>query len=217
MHFSFKWLNRQERFCGPFVPPPPLALIKKKIRFSSYIGKFRVDQLQSHIWLTASSYMGNNFRISSYIRKSFLIYDFASAPLWFPYIWGKFYFIFYQWEQLKLYIWRPEVGFTGNKFSFSPKIACEINVFPRFSIFAKFRFLSKYSTFCGCNFDKSVKCHKFSQKNSGRKEITEFRIKENVIFQMKKLLMTTAFSAKMKKKNHFRLNSSQKLSRLKQW
>jgi hypothetical protein len=25
------------------------ALIKKKIKFSSYIGKFRVDQLQSHI------------------------------------------------------------------------------------------------------------------------------------------------------------------------
>ncbi len=25
------------------------ALIKKKIKFSSYIGKFRVEQLQSHI------------------------------------------------------------------------------------------------------------------------------------------------------------------------
>ncbi len=34
------------------------ALIKKKIKFSSYIRKFRVEQLQSHIvWLTASSYM----------------------------------------------------------------------------------------------------------------------------------------------------------------
>ncbi len=27
----------------------PNALIKKKIKFSSYIGKFRVEQLQSHI------------------------------------------------------------------------------------------------------------------------------------------------------------------------
>jgi hypothetical protein len=41
-----------------------------------------VEQLQSHIWLTASSYMGNYLRISSYIRKPFLIfYDFATAPL----------------------------------------------------------------------------------------------------------------------------------------
>ncbi len=31
---------------------------KKKIKFSSYIRKFRVEQLQSHLWLTASSYMG---------------------------------------------------------------------------------------------------------------------------------------------------------------
>jgi hypothetical protein len=57
------------------------TLIKKKIKFSSYIRKFRVEQLQSHIWLTASSYMGKYLRISSYIRKPFLIYDFAPAPL----------------------------------------------------------------------------------------------------------------------------------------
>ncbi len=30
------------------------TLIKKKIKFSSYIGKFRVEQLQSHIWGRAS-------------------------------------------------------------------------------------------------------------------------------------------------------------------
>ncbi len=35
------------------------ALIRKKMIFSSYIRKFRMKQLQSHIWLTASSYMGN--------------------------------------------------------------------------------------------------------------------------------------------------------------
>ncbi len=51
------------------------TLIKKKIKFSSYIRKFRVEQLQSHIWLTASSYIGKYMRISSYIRKPFLIYD----------------------------------------------------------------------------------------------------------------------------------------------
>ncbi len=32
-----------------------LTLIKKKIKFSSNIRKFRMEQLQSHIWLTASS------------------------------------------------------------------------------------------------------------------------------------------------------------------
>ncbi len=41
-----------------------------------------MEQLQSHIWLTSSSYMGKYLRISSYIKKSFLIYDFATAPLW---------------------------------------------------------------------------------------------------------------------------------------
>ncbi len=59
----------------------PAALIKKTIKFSSYKGKFRVEQLQSHI-LTASSYMGKYLPISSYIRKPFLIYNFATAPLW---------------------------------------------------------------------------------------------------------------------------------------
>ncbi len=37
--------------------------------------------LQSHIWLMASSYMTKYLRISSYSRKPFLIYDFATAPI----------------------------------------------------------------------------------------------------------------------------------------
>ncbi len=41
-----------------------------------------MEQLQSHIWLTAFSYMGKYLRLSSYIRKPFPIYDFAPAPLW---------------------------------------------------------------------------------------------------------------------------------------
>jgi hypothetical protein len=42
-----------------------------------------MEQLQSHVWLTASSphYMGKYLRISWNIRKPFLIYDFATAPL----------------------------------------------------------------------------------------------------------------------------------------
>ncbi len=58
------------------------TLIKKKIKFSSYIRKFRMEQLQSHRWLTVSSYMEKFLRISLYFKiKPFLIYDFATAPL----------------------------------------------------------------------------------------------------------------------------------------
>ncbi len=74
------------------------SLIKKKIKFSSYIRKLRMEQLQSHIWLTASSYMGKYLRISSYIRKPFLIYNCATAPLWISLYIGKF--LFYQCTRL---------------------------------------------------------------------------------------------------------------------
>ncbi len=67
---------------------------RKKIEFSSYIRKCRMEQLQSHIWLTASSYMGKFLRISSYIRKPFLIYDFATAPLRISLYMRKIWFSF---------------------------------------------------------------------------------------------------------------------------
>jgi hypothetical protein len=44
--------------------------------------KFRMEQLQSQIWLTASWYMGKYLHISSYTREPFLIYEFVTAPLW---------------------------------------------------------------------------------------------------------------------------------------
>jgi hypothetical protein len=50
------------------------TLIKKKIKFSSYIRKSRREQLQR----TASSCMTKYLRISSYIRKPFLTYDLAT-------------------------------------------------------------------------------------------------------------------------------------------
>ncbi len=67
-----------------------------KNKFSSYtcIRKFRVEQLQSHIWRTASLYMGKYLRISSYIRKPFLIHDFATAPLWISLYMRKIWFNF---------------------------------------------------------------------------------------------------------------------------
>ncbi len=53
-----------------------------------------MEQLQSHIWLTASSYMGKSLRISSFIRKPFLISDFATAPLWISLYSRKIWFSF---------------------------------------------------------------------------------------------------------------------------
>ncbi len=71
---------------------------KKENQISSYLRKFRMEQLQSRIWLRASSYMGKYFRISSYT------YQEALPHIWvmtlqllhseFPYIWGKFNFFF---------------------------------------------------------------------------------------------------------------------------
>ncbi len=91
------------RSAGQTHPIPPASngpisvrhtLIKKKIKFSSYIRKFRVEQLQSHIRLTASSYKGKYLSISSNIRKAFLIYDFATAPLWISLYMRKIWFSF---------------------------------------------------------------------------------------------------------------------------
>jgi hypothetical protein len=58
------------------------TLIKNNIKYSSYIRKFIREQLQSHIWLTDSSYMTKYLRISLIIRTPFLTYDFATAPFW---------------------------------------------------------------------------------------------------------------------------------------
>ncbi len=79
-----------------FTWPCQPSLIKKKIKFSSHIRKFRMEQLQSHIWLTATSYVGKYLRISSYIWKPFLIYDFATISLWISLYMRKIYFLFYQ-------------------------------------------------------------------------------------------------------------------------
>jgi hypothetical protein len=53
------------------------TLIKKKIKFSSYVRKFRMEQLQSHIRLTASSSIREPFRIRlcNCSTLNFLIYE----------------------------------------------------------------------------------------------------------------------------------------------
>jgi hypothetical protein len=94
-----------------------VTLITKKIKFSSDIRKFGMEQLQSHIWMTSSSCIGKYLRISSYTRKPFLIYDFATAPLWIFLYMRKIWFFFFlsvhapapapleQWRQFCLYCW----------------------------------------------------------------------------------------------------------------
>ncbi len=77
------------------------TLIKKKIKFSSYMRKFRMERLLNHIWLTASSYtvcMVKYLRISSYIGKPFLIYDFVTASLWISVYVNEESFLFYQFK-----------------------------------------------------------------------------------------------------------------------
>ncbi len=70
------------------------TLIKKKIKFSSYIRKFRVEQLQSHIWWRDSQYMRKCANISPYMRRPLVIYDFATAPFWISLYMRKIWFSF---------------------------------------------------------------------------------------------------------------------------
>ncbi len=68
------------------------TLIKKKTKISSYIRKFIWERLQSHIWLTASSYMVKYLRIlgspSSYMTLQLL-------PCEFPNIYEENFFFFF--------------------------------------------------------------------------------------------------------------------------
>ncbi len=81
------------------------TLIKKKIKFYSYIRKFIRERLQSHIWLSASSKMTKYLRISSYTvlesHSSFMTCN--HSRLNFPYIWDifKFFFISVSYKRLK--------------------------------------------------------------------------------------------------------------------
>jgi len=73
-----------------------------KIKFSSYIRKFRMELLRSHIWLTASSYMVKYLHISPYTvlgsPSSYMTLQLLHSES--PYKWGKSYFLFYQCSNL---------------------------------------------------------------------------------------------------------------------
>ncbi len=91
IHAHFAQEGRTRR--GPWITKK-CARIKKKIKISSYIRKFRRDRVQSHIWLTASSTTTKYLCISSYIRNPNSFMTFHRIPSEFPYIWGKSSFIF---------------------------------------------------------------------------------------------------------------------------
>ncbi len=99
-----------DTFTGQDSPFCHKKRFKINVPYTAVKRKFWRDQVQSHIWLTASLYMVVIYwRISSYIRKPFLIYEFATDPIWSPSsymnlqpipswiylhysIWGKFRF-----------------------------------------------------------------------------------------------------------------------------
>ncbi len=64
-------------------------------KFSSYIRIFWGGRVQNHIWITVPSLMTKYLCISSYItiKKPFVLYDFATDPLWIPYT-RKIFFSF---------------------------------------------------------------------------------------------------------------------------
>ncbi len=74
------------------------TLIKKKIEFSSYIWKFRVEQLQSHIWGRPGFLIYEEMRKYFPIyegRRPLVIHDFATAPFWISLYLRKILFLFY--------------------------------------------------------------------------------------------------------------------------
>ncbi len=94
--------------CGCLLPASAAArggrkevdtLVKKKKNVLIY-KEIQKGLVASHIWLTASSCKVKYWRISSYIRKSFLNYmTLHPIPSEFPYIWGKFSFLFLSVQQ----------------------------------------------------------------------------------------------------------------------
>jgi len=95
-HWQLAWVNYCVQFCNKTIT-------------ELFVSTARTDKKEKKIFLiykeiqsgaVAKSFMRKGFlifpNISQYMRRPLVIYDFATAPLWIPYIWGQFYFIFYQ-------------------------------------------------------------------------------------------------------------------------
>jgi hypothetical protein len=73
------WWVCWHAWCGSIVVIICIVNCMSCMPLRKTIMKFGREQLQSHKWLTASSYMSKYLQISSYIRKPFVIYDFATT------------------------------------------------------------------------------------------------------------------------------------------
>ncbi len=97
MQIRKKWLNQLKNFFNKHFWEYYLASFCWWISSSC---ENHCTLVQSHIWLTTSSYCTVHIWwkylcVSPYIRKPFLIYDFAPDPIWIAlYYWGKFCFLF---------------------------------------------------------------------------------------------------------------------------
>jgi hypothetical protein len=69
---------------------------KKENKIFLIYKEIQMGSGESYIWGRASQYRRICKNISPYMRRSLVIYDFAPEPSEFPNIWGKFYFLFYQ-------------------------------------------------------------------------------------------------------------------------
>ncbi len=84
--FDSYWNSKKSiKLKPPSIHPLETRTDKKKSKFSSYIMKFRMEQLQSYIWLTASSYMRKYLRISSYITAPLRI-ALYTRKIWFSFL-----------------------------------------------------------------------------------------------------------------------------------
>ncbi len=74
------WLGQWQAPASAHPPGYSNALIKKKIKFSSYIRKYRVEQLQSHIWGFIQEGLLNI--VYEEMRKYFPVYEEAVSHIW---------------------------------------------------------------------------------------------------------------------------------------
>ncbi len=70
--------------------------MKKKIKFSSYIRKFRRERLHRHICLTPPQILLNSCAFPHILGSPSSYLTLQPLPSKFLYLWGKFNFLFYQ-------------------------------------------------------------------------------------------------------------------------
>ncbi len=103
--------------------------------------------MQSHIWLTNSSYMITFLCIFSYIRKPLLMYDFAPDPIWISLRMRKILFTF-----LSVY-WPVKSGKPTGPVEPGLETACTLSLHSHRIIWARTtgKFFAIFSPRCFCS------------------------------------------------------------------